>query len=870
MNFIDNNLNNILEIIDKDDVRELESYIQKKHINLKNLNNNFDILIYAIESNISIEVIECIIHQCQYETFNYYYYVSLEYRNKYHPINFKGYKTPLFSAVALSKFKIANLLIDGKADINFAIDYQYDDMDNEKINILHYLSRFDYLNKENLMYILSKGFCVDGITSDDIDNWISSKYKNNLLGIVFQHFIFDNTFIINLLHIYKNKTPLSREQFKVIISKEKNKLQITDSMYDNAMKRWYEKMKVIELLFDYDSRDLNLVLNKIYKNKILQKAVCLNNYTLVQKILNIHEFNYEKIDMEQIIIEAMNYNHCDITKYLIEKFMDAKFRELHHYYNFCENLLLKASKFNNIAIMKFIIQKLLGLTFNDEDIANQMDTSKIIKSDIQYLSLLLNILIKIQNLSIIQYLMNSTDIFFDVNVKDKNEEYPIFIAYYGIGTKITPDHLVSQEIFKYLVEHGAHGYTKNKYSQSLLSLAIQDKNYLVIKWLLVYNQMINEEINVSDMNHSLISAIYRKRVDLLQTLLNENEKIYEDDFNYSGFTPLIISYFLNSQEIFKILLNYVNINEVDQFGNTVFYYSLIKEDIETLKYLIEIGVEINIQNKFKYTISPLHISIDIGNKEIFLLLLDSKNLLVNEPNEHGEIPLMTLLINKKFSDKDKIQMIKCLIHRGANVNYVNEKNGKSCLSYAIKMKSIDLIRLLIQKGALVNYVVGNTIQSSLIYALHLGDLDTLKCLIENIPENNILNGFIEELVENYEKNLNEEIFEYLVKYNINNITIRIIQTVINENNFHLLKMLIGPEFNVNINMKDKEGNISLVYAIKTRNKPILEYLIENGADIYNINHKGDTIGDINKIYNYNYYQNIYQKISEILNRYKKN
>lgn len=871
MEIIESKRNNILELIKKDNVKELEKYIQIKKIDLRDLNLEFDILIYAIENDISIEMIKCIIHLWQYESFNYSFYVSIEYRNKFHPINFKGYKTPLFSAIAISKFEIANLLIRNKADINytFSCRYDVDNIDTENINILHFLTRFDYLNKENLKYILSKGFYLEGITSDIIDNWINSKYKNNFLEIVLQHFIFDETFILNLLHIYKNKIHLSREHLMEIISKEKEKFKISDAMYNNAMIKWCDNIKVIELLINYDCRDSSLILNNIYKHEILQKAVRLNNYNIVQKILSFEKFNYESIDLEKIIIEAMKYNHSDITKCLIDKLIKKndliiKFNNSNNSCPF-ENVLLKASKFNSVDIMEYIIQKLLvvNITYENE---NQVDISKLSEFNIQYLSLILNILIKIHNLTLIKSLMNNNILTFDINTKDKNGEYPIFTSYFGIGTRINNDHVRSLDIFKYLVEYGANGYTKNKYGQSLLSLAIQDKNYLVIKWLLQYNRMINDKMNINEVSHPLIFAIYHNKIDSLISLLNKNNKIYENDFNDSGFTPLIISYFLNNKEIFKILLNYVNVNEVDQFGNTIFYYSLIKEDIETLNYLIKMGADINIKNK--YTVSPLHISIDIGNKEIFLLLLDCKKILVNEPNELGEIPLMTLIKNQNFSKEDKIQMIKYLIKRNTDVNYVNKKNGKSPLSYAIKNKSIYIIELLIKKGANVNYVSGNTYQSSLIYALRLGDLNTMKCLIECIQENNILNGFIEELVENFEKRLNEEIFEYLVRYNINNITVRILRTIINENKFHLLKILVGPKFNVNINMKDKEGNTPLVYAIKIRNKPIIEYLIENGADIYNINHKGDTIDDVNKIYNYNYYQSLYHKISEILNRYR--
>ncbi|ORX80822.1 hypothetical protein BCR32DRAFT_183992, partial [Anaeromyces robustus] len=57
---------------------------------------------------------------------------------------------------------------------------------------------------------------------------------------------------------------------------------------------------------------------------------------------------------------------------------------------------------------------------------------------------------------------------------------------------------------------------------------------------------------------------------------------------------------------------------------------------------------------------------------------------------------------------------------------------------------------------------------------------------------------------------------------------------------NLLKFLIDRHA-ININIKDRNGDIPLVYAIKHSRLQIVNYLIEHGADLYNVNHYGETI-----------------------------
>jgi len=848
MTSVDDESNTIYNIINGNNVAELENYLFQNNIHPEDrrTTNDNDLLIYAIENNASNDIIACLLHH--YPTLNYTFYAG-NYR----------YKNPLFSAIGEGHLRVARLLMENNADINYDLVIS---QDQQKQSILYNLANLASINPITLRIILRSGLRLDKITPDLILLFIQICYKNRYLHVIFRHYIFDNEFILKLLQYYKHATVLSNEQLSAIITNEKNKIKITDKMYVHAMKKWYEKIDVIELLLSYDCRDAVHLFGLIQKYKLLEKGIWCNHLNLVKKVLYYYDTNVmNQLDVDHIINEAMSYNYTPIIQCLID-----------HLYtpsnNPFEKFLLPASKNNNFEIIEYIFNKLFIIDAESEN--DTTISTEIISTDTcdrSYLSLLLNLCIKTRNRSILNYLMENNTFSINVNQCDKNDEYPIILAYYNMLVDFQKDNSVSKEIFKCLLEYGAMGTIKNKEGHSIYSLAIRDKSYTAINYLLRYSHNFS---TIEDTFHSvnpLVHAIFQDDINTVEKLINNDNEHYEV-IMVDGITttPIILSYFLNQQNIFRFLLKNLNIHEIDQFGNTIFYYAILKEDIDTINFLISFGIDVNFnENSNGRGNMPLHIAIKIGCKEVFQILLKSKKVFVDEPDENGDTPLMLVIKSSLFSDENKRDMVHQLLKKGLNINKCNRENKRTALAYAIQQKSIFLIKLLIKHGAKINYVADNTYQSLLVFALHVGDLDTLIYLIKYTPEDQLLDSFIEELIEQYEKGQIPEIFEYLIKYNPNNISKKIIRIVIDQNKYDLLKFITEPRFNVNINLKDKEGNIPLVYAVKNRNKAIIQYLINHGANISNINHKGYSVNDINNIYNFNYYENTYYEIKSLLN-----
>ncbi|KAL6599387.1 hypothetical protein U3516DRAFT_845902 [Neocallimastix sp. 'constans'] len=256
INIIKNKRYKLCEIIKKGNEIELDNYMKENGIILKEFNTgDFDLLIYAIENEVPLKMIQYIINHCQYENFNYSIYSSMIDNLS---------KSPLFLAITTNNFKIADLLLNNGADINY----------NEGI-LLCQLFEYHLLNRKNLIYILNNGFHKELINDFVLDLIASSEYIEkdiycnviNFLEIIFKHYLYNNNFILNILYIYKNKKPLSSTNLEKIITNESNNIKVDDIWYRTAV--FYACDDILELFIKYDNRKKDIILKSIENYKKL-------------------------------------------------------------------------------------------------------------------------------------------------------------------------------------------------------------------------------------------------------------------------------------------------------------------------------------------------------------------------------------------------------------------------------------------------------------------------------------------------------------------------------------------------------------------------------------------------------------------------
>ncbi|ORX81584.1 hypothetical protein BCR32DRAFT_293177 [Anaeromyces robustus] len=200
-----NEENNVFRLITDDNVSELDKYLGRNNISLKQINSSgdktgFDVLILALKTKASLDMIKYIVNKTPYKDLNY---GLVKDKN--------NFEVPLFIAIANNDFQVADYLISKGASLEYNfksepwntgtdyvninksnnlpyysmegqgldLDYYY----NINANLLDYLREYKRLNKHNKKYIENKGLRVDinlhEKKADDYRERLIKKYMMN-------------------------------------------------------------------------------------------------------------------------------------------------------------------------------------------------------------------------------------------------------------------------------------------------------------------------------------------------------------------------------------------------------------------------------------------------------------------------------------------------------------------------------------------------------------------------------------------------------------------------------------------------------------------------------------------------------------------
>ncbi|KAL6622108.1 ankyrin, partial [Neocallimastix sp. 'constans'] len=656
----------IISIIKRNKITELKNYINENKINLNQFNSkNFDILIIAIESNSSLEIIEFIIKQGQYKNLNYYI-----------AEDFLKYKYPFFTALENNNFEIADFLLKNKADVNF---YRRD--------VVNHLNSKKLLNNKNLKYLLSHGFNVTFLTPNSLYNLINN-FQNDLLEIIFKYYKYDYSCILNLLNLYKNNKLY--EERKLNNSKgsnsEKGKINVDEIMYKKALEN--NNYEALRIIFENESSEEHIILKRIIKYGLFEKAIKSKNYRFVKKILSYYPFNYRNINYEKIISETY-HNDKNIWKLLIHSFIYTSDDKVN-------------KKFKDTLNMKC-------------------------DYDVRYLNLLLNIGIRKGDEALIKYLIESGEFKsnLNINARDINGEYPIITAFYAD----------QPNIFKYLITHGANINSKNNNGMSLLLLSIYGENVGLIKYLLESPKILLYEKDING-NYPLLQAINQNNIEIVSIERNNFDIVFSlvnygikhncniNKSNSKGEMPLVLSYSKSDKEIFKYLIKYLGVDKM--CGTVLLGEAFKKNDIEMVNYLLSIGVDLNYEDLLSN--SFFINSIGQVSFDILKILLERDHIALNNSNCFGETPLIKAIRSNKYTEEQKFYIVKRLLEKGSNVNSI-DNSGRSPLVYAIDHKYTSIVKLLIKNGANI-YIKSKDGKSLLENVINSGNYNNIKYLYQ--------------------------------------------------------------------------------------------------------------------------------------------
>ncbi|ORX45812.1 ankyrin [Piromyces finnis] len=363
--------------------------------------------------------------------------------------------------------------------------------------------------------------------------------------------------------------------------------------------------------------------------------------------------------------------------------------------------------------------------------------------------------------------------------------------------------------------------------QNILVFLIENKCSIdIIKIVISIMRNVNYEIQENKI--PLFIAIKENQFKVANLLLQNHADINLLNNHHEN----ILSYLfklkkINSLQLYYLLKNGINVNEIDNEGNTCLmnaikfgdhhlielilnYFTCDTEDIIDIilyykshkKYVIEY-----IENKVKEKKGKIYMNVKNDDNDTVLIFACRQNNLdiVKKLLQYGNIS-----INEKGEDKktaliwaiyrENIDIAQHLLSYGADIN-IKDFYGMSPLSHACQSGNYNLVEFLLNQGADINIKDNNGL-SSLIYSITNDNDKVSRLLIER----------------------------GIYIHDIDNMGKIPLTWSSQSNNLLITELLLNQ--GSNINHRDHHGATSLMYACQQRNKYIVELLLKYGADIH--------------------------------------
>ncbi|ORY37859.1 ankyrin, partial [Neocallimastix californiae] len=874
--FFKNKYYKIKNIIGRNNLLELKKYIKNNQINLRQWNKTSeDILILAILKGASINIIDFILKECQYESLNY----NIVNEDLLHEHNYNMNEfIPLCISINQKNFKLSDYLIKNNADINY----------NNGI-IIKRLFRFGLLTNSKLNYMMKNGLEVKWLLDIILSN---EKVNVKLLKYLLIYTGINNDNIIQLLSYYKNKKPLPIKYIQNILERNKNKLKIAKKILIECIKN--KKYKYIQYLFNYEKKNKETLFQHIYTNIDIVVSL-FDSYDEPNKnILNLLinqglDINKKDKNGHSLFFYAIAHKDLNFIKVLLETASVIIDPTIIHYIH--DNFNILKSFVMEFNLIKKFMEK--GLNINQED--EERNT-------------LLIYALETRNYGTIQYLLKHHA---NIEAINNHIEKISLLKFNNINFNKK-----NQKILDLLKKYNLDINRKDNDNNTPLIYAINANNKDMVSYFLNHQaniQAVNEKINIIDSliinkrikNYYFSSSIEKTKYNILEMLLNYGLDVNSTDIE----GKLLIDYAIekNNKKVLKLLLNYnSNINYLNNDISLIknlfvknerndFLESNCEEKLELVNILIEYGLDIErSDNDHK---CPLIYAFEDENDIAFQYLLEKElDIRTFISTLYNRLSELSLLLNSNNNNN----ILDLLIKNGFDTNR-KDQYGKNLLNYQFENMPIDEIFTihLLEIGTDFNLRMEQNKKSFLVYLNSLYFYHSyFSDLIANAQEN-IIDYFnnnisIFKSIFKYEytfkivnvliiliqnglnidardkegntllvyaiQEKNEDIVYYLLKYHSSlellNTKIEILKPLIkikntflfNEinliKNIQILKMLI--QQGIDINSKDKEGKTLLVYAIEEEDKFIVNYLLENHASIQSVNENIKCFRELNK------------------------
>ena len=371
----------------------------------------------------------------------------------------------------------------------------------------------------------------------------------------------------------------------------------------------------------------------------------------------------------------------------------------------------------------------------------------------------------------------------DINARD---DYGFTVLHSAAGSG-------DSELLQYLIENGSEVFSKTENGRNCLHVAAEKGHLKICRMLLQSYNFVNHERDDDGLT-VLHSAVLSGELELLQYLIENGSDVFSK--TKDGRSCLHLAAEQGDLNICRMLLQNYNfvIQEADDDGFTVLHSAALGGDLALLQYLIKNGSEVF--SKTKDGRNCLHLAAEKGHLNICRALLENYNFDIHARDDD----MFTVLLRATFSDN--LELLEYLIDHGSDV-FSKTTDGRSCLHLAAQNGHLEICKALLQK---YNFDIDATDDSSwtlLHGAAWSGDSELLLYLIENGSD-----IFIETKDGRSCLHLTAE-----------------------QGHLNICRMLLQ-SYNFVNHERDDDGLTVLHSAVLSGELELLQYLIENGSDVF--------------------------------------
>jgi ankyrin repeat protein len=225
-------------------------------------------------------------------------------------------------------------------------------------------------------------------------------------------------------------------------------------------------------------------------------------------------------------------------------------------------------------------------------------------------------------------------------------------------------------------------------------------------FIILLNNNADPYLFTNDGNNVFMLALVYKRNNMISHLINKF--INNINFtNLSGENLLQIAVNNNNTIVInKLLETNINFNNITYDGLTVLHQSIILDNFDLFKKLLEYanGIDINKPDFYGYT--PLHYIIENKKLDYLTLFFTKSNITsFNISNIHGELPLHKLLTYSNDIIKNIMPIIKRMIIE-TDLNMQNNQ-GITCFIQIINNNQLKLFKNILITKPLIFYIEDN-------------------------------------------------------------------------------------------------------------------------------------------------------------------